>query len=137
MTATSRTPPPVRPLTDAERPDRFRAFLTDRATRKPSRHTLQAYRQDFDAIAALVASGRENIASLTPLDLTKDSMRQAFATFATSHEVAFGQFIYRKTKNWGGGGERRLIQVAAPPGRGKDDRCVVGAAGPGLRARPR
>jgi integrase/recombinase XerC len=88
MTATGRTPPPVRPLTDAERPDWFRAFLTDRATRKPSPHTLQAYRQDFDAIATPIASGRENIASLTPLDLTKDSMRQAFATFATSHEAA-------------------------------------------------
>jgi|SRR5271166_458251 len=53
MTAASRTPP-GRARTDAERPDWFRAFLTDRATRKPSPHTLQAYRQDFDAIATRI-----------------------------------------------------------------------------------
>jgi integrase/recombinase XerC len=87
MTATRRTPP-AQALTDAQRPDWFREFLTDRATRKPSSHTLQAYRQDFDAIAALVADGREHIAALTPLDINKNSMRRAFATFAESHEAA-------------------------------------------------
>jgi integrase/recombinase XerC len=88
MTATGRTPSPVGASHDAERPDWFHGFLTDRATRKPSLHTLQAYRQDIDAIAGLVAGGRENIASLTPRYITKDSMRQAFATYATSHEAA-------------------------------------------------
>ena len=76
--ATSRTPP-GRARTDAERPDWFRGFLTDRATRKPSPHTLQAYRQDFDAIAALIAGDPRHIGALTPLGITKDSMRQAFA----------------------------------------------------------
>ncbi len=88
MPATRRTPPPARARTDAERPDWFCAFLTDRATRKPSPHTLQAYRQDFDAIATLVADDPQQIAALTPLSITKDSMRQAFAAYAESHEAA-------------------------------------------------
>ena len=74
--------------TDAERPDWFHAFLTDRATREPSPHTLQAYRQDFDAIAVDVAGGRVRIASLSASDITKESMRQAFAAYADSHEAA-------------------------------------------------
>jgi hypothetical protein len=32
-------------------PELFAAFLADRGTRKPSAHTMKAYRQDFDAIA--------------------------------------------------------------------------------------
>jgi site-specific recombinase XerC len=88
MAATRRPAQPVGTPTDAERPDWFRAFLTDRATRKPSPHTLQAYRQDFDAIAADVAGGRERIASLSASDITKESMRQAFAAYADSHEAA-------------------------------------------------
>ncbi len=39
--------------TDILRPEWFAAFLADRGTRKPSAHTIKAYRQDFDAIAAL------------------------------------------------------------------------------------
>jgi integrase/recombinase XerC len=74
--------------TDAERPAWFRAFLTDRATRKPSPHTLQAYRQDFDAIARLVAADPQHISALTPRSITKDSMRLAFAAYAESHEAA-------------------------------------------------
>jgi hypothetical protein len=30
-------------------------FLGDRAVRKPSQHTAKAYRQDFEAIATLLA----------------------------------------------------------------------------------
>ena len=37
------------------RPEWFAAFLADRGTRKPSAHTMRAYRQDFEAIATLVA----------------------------------------------------------------------------------
>ncbi len=88
MPAASSTPPPAGPLTDAERPDWFRAFLTDRATRKPSPHTLQAYRQDFDAIATLIAGAREHAAAITPANRTKDAMRQAFAAYAATHEAA-------------------------------------------------
>ena len=38
-------------------PQWFAAFLADRGTRKPSAHTIKAYRQDFDAIAALIVGG--------------------------------------------------------------------------------
>ena len=62
MAATS--PPSRTPRTDAERPAWFRAFLTDRATRKPSLHTLEAYRHDFDAIAALVVGDPDRIRAL-------------------------------------------------------------------------
>jgi hypothetical protein len=38
-------------------PEWFTAFLRDRETRTPSAHTIKAYRQDFVAIASLVAGG--------------------------------------------------------------------------------
>ena len=43
------------------RPQWFEQFLADRGTRKPSAHTLKAYRQDFDAIAALLADDRQDL----------------------------------------------------------------------------
>ncbi len=64
----------------------FTQFLNDRQTHKPSPHTLQAYRQDFLAIAILVAHGSP--ARLTVADITKDSMRTAFASYAQDHEAA-------------------------------------------------
>ncbi len=78
--------PPAR--TDADRPEWFRAFLADRSTRKPSPHTVDAYRRDFDAIAAVLAGGPEHLAALEPAAITKDAMRQAFAIFAASREAA-------------------------------------------------
>src|SRR5271166_6652422 len=72
---------------DAESfPDWFTQFLNDRQTRKPSAHTMKAYRQDFAAIAFLVTDG--NPARLTVADITKDSMRYAFAAYARDHEAA-------------------------------------------------
>jgi hypothetical protein len=44
------------------RPVWFAAFLADRGTRKPSVHTMKVYRQDFDAIASLVARLRAILA---------------------------------------------------------------------------
>jgi hypothetical protein len=38
-------------------PGWFDEILADRAIRKPSPHTAKAYRQDFEAIATLVAGG--------------------------------------------------------------------------------
>jgi integrase/recombinase XerC len=64
----------------------FTQFLNDRQTRKPSAHTLKAYRQDFATIANLMTDG--NPARLTVADITKDSMRQAFAGYARDHEAA-------------------------------------------------
>ncbi|WP_237167083.1 tyrosine-type recombinase/integrase, partial [Mycolicibacterium fortuitum] len=64
----------------------FTEFLIDRQTRKPSAHTMKAYRQDFVAIAMLVTGGDPD--QLTISDITKDSMRAAFAAFARDHEAA-------------------------------------------------
>lgn len=90
MASETRPRGPIRGRTDAQRPSWFRAFLTDRATRKPSPHTLQAYRQDFDAIASTItgADPGQNLLKLDPLDLTKDALRQAFAAYADTHEAA-------------------------------------------------
>jgi integrase/recombinase XerC len=67
-------------------PEWFTAFLHDRQTRKPSAHTMKAYRQDFVAIASLVTNG--DPAHMNVVDITKDSMRAAFATYARGHEAA-------------------------------------------------
>jgi integrase/recombinase XerC len=73
--------------TDAEWfPNWFTQFLNDRQTRKPSAHTMKAYRQDFLTIATLTTDGSP--ARLTVADITKDSMRQAFAAYARDHEAA-------------------------------------------------
>ena len=64
----------------------FSQFLNDRQTRKPSAHTMKAYRQDFIAIARLVTDG--DPARLGVADITKDSMRTAFAGYARDHEAA-------------------------------------------------
>lgn len=69
-------------------PPWFSAFLADRAVRKPSPHTAKAYRQDFVAIASLLAGDRARIGELIPAAITKDAMRAAFATYADNHEAA-------------------------------------------------
>ena len=50
---------------------------------------MKAYRQDFAAIAFLVTDG--DPARLTVADITKDSMRHAFAAYARDHEAASGR----------------------------------------------
>ncbi|MDO3013334.1 tyrosine-type recombinase/integrase [Mycobacteroides abscessus subsp. abscessus] len=72
--------------TAAAVPDWFTAFLDDRQTRKPSAHTMKAYQQDFVAIASVVTGGHP--ASMNVADITKDSMRHAFADYAKIHEAA-------------------------------------------------
>jgi site-specific recombinase XerC len=67
-------------------PNWFTQFLNDRQTRKPSAHTMKAYRQDFVAIATLVAGGDPS--RLAVADITKDSMRTALAAYARDHEAA-------------------------------------------------
>lgn len=60
--------------------------LNDRQTRKPSAHTMKAYRQDFLTIATLISGGVP--AGLAVSDIRNDSMRAAFAVFARDHEAA-------------------------------------------------
>jgi integrase/recombinase XerC len=74
--------------TDVTRPEWFAAFLADRGTRKPSAHTMKAYRQDFDAIATFVAGGADGGARMSLGDITTDTMRTAFAQYAETHEAA-------------------------------------------------
>jgi len=67
-------------------PNWFSEFLNDRQTRKPSAHTMKAYRQDFTSIAKLVTKG--DPAGLAVTDITKDAMHSAFAAYARDHEAA-------------------------------------------------
>ena len=67
-------------------PQWFCEFLSDRHTRKPSVHSMKAYRQDFVAIASLVGSG--DPADFSLADITRDTMRAAFAAYAREHEAA-------------------------------------------------
>lgn len=76
-------------------PQWFAPLLDDRQTRKPSAHTMKAYRQDFVAIAALATDGEP--AKLDVTDITKDSMRAAFAAYAREHEAAY---IRRCCSTW-------------------------------------
>jgi site-specific recombinase XerD len=69
-------------------PGWFTDFLADCAIRKPSPHTAKAYRQDFEAIAKLVAGTAENVLTLRATELNKDSLRAAFAVYAETHSAA-------------------------------------------------
>ena len=64
------------------------AQLSSRAVSSSDGRTLEAYRHDFDAIAALVVGDPDRIRALTPRSITKDTMRQAFAAYADSHAAA-------------------------------------------------
>jgi len=81
--------------TTAPPPNWFADFLNDRATRKPSAHTLKAYRQDFTAVADLLTSG--DPAGVALIDITRDTMRAAFAAYASTHEPAS---IRRCSSTW-------------------------------------
>ena len=76
-------------------PDWFADFLIDRALRKPSEHTMKAYRQDFAAVASLLSAGRPGDIALA--DVTKSKMRAAFAASASTHEPTS---IRRRWSSW-------------------------------------
>jgi integrase/recombinase XerC len=63
-------------------------FLAARAVRKPSVHTLQAYRRDLTLILALLPD---------PEDLSPRSLRAAFARFAKDRAPAS---VYRAWSTW-------------------------------------
>ncbi|MFX1787103.1 tyrosine-type recombinase/integrase [Prescottella equi] len=68
---------------------RFEEFLVYRSTSKPSPATVKAYRQDFDAIATLLAAAAGTaVDGLDCAVVDKDRMRAAFATYAQSHSAA-------------------------------------------------
>ena len=70
------------------RPEWFAAFLDDRGIRKPSAHTMKAYRQDFDAIAVRIVGSGSDLSAMSLSDITTASMRGAFAQYAETHEAA-------------------------------------------------
>jgi len=70
-------------------------FLAARAVRKPSVHTLAAYRRDLTSVLALVAGGETEplpLAALSPR-----ALRAAFARFATDRAPAS---VYRAWSSW-------------------------------------
>ena len=75
-------------------------FLTDRATRKHSPHTIEAYRRDLRTVAALAA---EEVTPPLPLDalplraLTPRLLRAAFAGFAAPRSAAS---VHRAWSTW-------------------------------------
>lgn len=73
---------------DDGQPAWFEAFLADRGTRKPSAHTIKAYRQDFDAIAALIVGDDQPVTTMPLGAITTELLRTAFARYAATHEAA-------------------------------------------------
>jgi integrase/recombinase XerC len=69
-------------------PDWFAAFPAERGTRKPSQHTMKAYRQDFDAIAAIIAGSKGDLAAMSLGNIMTEVMRGAFAQFAETQGAA-------------------------------------------------
>lgn len=69
-------------------PSWFIDFLANCAVRKPSPHTVKAYRQDFDAIAPLVAGSSDCIPALRTTELNVNNLRAAFAVYAETHSAA-------------------------------------------------
>jgi integrase/recombinase XerC len=49
---------------------------------------MKAYRQDFDAIAAIIAGSGNDLSAVSLGDITTESMRSAFAQYAESHQTA-------------------------------------------------
>ncbi|MEH0844620.1 tyrosine-type recombinase/integrase [Micromonospora sp. CPCC 205711] len=75
-------------------------FLTARATRKPSPHTLEAYRRDLRGVAALVDAGTATPLPLNELmisDLSPRVMRAAFARYAAPRAASS---VHRAWSAW-------------------------------------
>jgi integrase/recombinase XerC len=71
-------------------------FLAARAVRKPSEHTLQAYRRDLTLILAL-AAGDEPVETVPLGALSPRLLRSAFARFAAGRAPAS---VYRAWSSW-------------------------------------
>lgn len=54
-------------------PGWFNDFLADRAMRAPSPHITKAYRQDFEAIAIMIAGTADAVAGLQVNEVTKSA----------------------------------------------------------------
>jgi hypothetical protein len=67
------------------RPAWFASFLADRGTREPSPHTLKAYGQDFDGVAAIIVGDAD---AVSPMPLS--GLRQ-FCITSARLKVGFGR----------------------------------------------
>jgi integrase/recombinase XerC len=72
-------------------------FLAARAIRKPSVHTLQAYRRDLTAVLGLVAGDDGDPQEVPLAALSPRSLRAAFARFAENRAAAS---VYRAWSSW-------------------------------------
>jgi site-specific recombinase XerD len=72
-------------------------FLAARAIRKPSVHTLQAYRRDLTAILTLLADDDGDRENVSLAALSPRSLRAAFARFAANRAPAS---VYRAWSSW-------------------------------------
>jgi site-specific recombinase XerC len=79
---------PQRKTPSVAYPRWFTDFLADSAIRKPSPHTAKAHRQDFEAIATLVAGVAKDVPKLEVTRINKTSLRTAFAAYAETHAPA-------------------------------------------------
>jgi site-specific recombinase XerD len=70
-------------------------FLAARAVRKPSVHTLAAYRRDLTSVLSLVAGGEAETLPLAAL--SPRALRAAFALFAANRAPAS---VYRAWSSW-------------------------------------
>jgi integrase/recombinase XerC len=111
-------------------------FLTARAVRKPSEHTLLAYRRDLSAVVGLIAEARAcSPGDVTLGDLSPRTLRAGFASFAAVRSPAS---VYRAWSSWNSFygflvierivegnpmpavGKPRLAEPAPKPLRGED-----------------
>lgn len=87
-------------------------FLHQLAVRKPSPHTLAAYRRDLEGIGRRIARAKDagaSIEELTLEDLDKAALRAAFASWAEDHAAAS---IRRAWSAWNGFFEHLVIEEA-------------------------
>ncbi|MEH0939004.1 tyrosine-type recombinase/integrase [Micromonospora psammae] len=75
-------------------------FLTARATRKPSPHTLEAYRRDLRTVAALVAADATPPLPLDALMIDALSPRVLRAAFARFAAVRAASSVHRAWSSW-------------------------------------
>src|SRR5258708_35514397 len=77
--------------TEVPRPEWFAAVLADRGTRKPSAHTMKAYRQDFRRDRDPGRGDADGASRMSLGYITTDALRTAFAQYAETHESASTQ----------------------------------------------
>ncbi|MGH9068660.1 MAG: tyrosine-type recombinase/integrase [Acidimicrobiales bacterium] len=84
---------------DASFPELVEAHLRALGTRKPSPHTLAAYRRDLHGVGHRLAGAGGDLDELRLGDLTKGALREAFSSWATDHAASS---LARAWSTWSG-----------------------------------